>query len=146
MCGAAGNGSQIGGLTAARTFRFLLVRVGSVDVDGRSLCEGLAEGTVCRGDASGFADDWDRSRIVAGCAERRADLRGSLCVSRVRENVEAWGWAGAVARSGVPRRSHLDWFPTELGQLGLLAGRVLPNRARRLFGRFTLRPEAQSAA
>ena len=38
------------------------------------------------------------------------------------------------------------WFPTELGQLGLLAGRVLPSRARRLFGRFTLRPEPQSAA
>jgi lipopolysaccharide exporter len=38
------------------------------------------------------------------------------------------------------------WFPTELGQLGVLAGRVLPNRAHRLFNRFIFRPEPQSAA
>ena len=124
--------SRRGGVTAARTFRFSLVRVGSVDVDGRSLCEGVAERAVRRGDGPGLADDRDRSRIVAGRAERRADIRGSLCVLACPRNVEARGRAVAVARIGVPRRTRLDWFPTELGQLGLLAGRVLPNRARRL--------------
>ena len=38
------------------------------------------------------------------------------------------------------------WFPTELRHLGLLAGRVLPARVHRLFGRFIVRPQAQSAA
>jgi O-antigen/teichoic acid export membrane protein len=38
------------------------------------------------------------------------------------------------------------WFPTELRHLGLLAGRLLPVRVHRLFGRFIVRPQPQSAA
>ncbi len=38
------------------------------------------------------------------------------------------------------------WFPAELHGLSLLAGRVLPVRLHRLFGRFIARPQAQSAA
>ena len=38
------------------------------------------------------------------------------------------------------------WFPNELRHLGLLAGRLLPVRAHRLFGRFIVRPQPQSAA
>ena len=38
------------------------------------------------------------------------------------------------------------WFPDELHHLGLVARRVLPARVRRLFRRFTLRPQPQSAA
>ena len=37
-------------------------------------------------------------------------------------------------------------FPNELRQLGLLAARLLPMRVHRLFGRFILRPQPQSAA
>ncbi len=38
------------------------------------------------------------------------------------------------------------FFPTELGLLGHLARRVMPSRARRVFGRFGVRPEPQTAA
>jgi O-antigen/teichoic acid export membrane protein len=38
------------------------------------------------------------------------------------------------------------WFPTELRHLGLLAGRLLPVRVHRLFGRFIVRPQPQSPA
>ena len=38
------------------------------------------------------------------------------------------------------------WFPNELRHLGLLAGRVLPGRAHRVFGRFILRAQPESAA
>lgn len=38
------------------------------------------------------------------------------------------------------------WFPDELRHLGLLAGRLLPARVRRLFDRFIARPQPQSAA
>ena len=38
------------------------------------------------------------------------------------------------------------WFPNELRHLGLLAGRLLPMRVHRLFGRFIVRPQPQSAA
>ena len=37
------------------------------------------------------------------------------------------------------------WFPNELRHLGLLAGRLLPVRVNRLFGRFIVRPQPQSA-
>lgn len=38
------------------------------------------------------------------------------------------------------------WFPNELRHLGLLAGRLLPRRLHRLFARFSLWPQPQSAA
>jgi O-antigen/teichoic acid export membrane protein len=38
------------------------------------------------------------------------------------------------------------WFPNELRQLSLVAGRLLPGRAHRLFGRLIVRPQPQSAA
>jgi PST family polysaccharide transporter len=38
------------------------------------------------------------------------------------------------------------WFPNELRHLGLLAGRLLPVRAHRLFGRFIVGAQPQSAA
>ena len=38
------------------------------------------------------------------------------------------------------------WFPNELRDLGRLAGRVLPVRVHRLFGRYIVPPQPQSAA
>ena len=38
------------------------------------------------------------------------------------------------------------WFPSELRHLGLLARRLLPVRVHRVFGRFIVRPQTQSAA
>ena len=38
------------------------------------------------------------------------------------------------------------WFPNELRHLGLLAGRLLPGRVHRVFARFVLRSQPQSAA
>ena len=38
------------------------------------------------------------------------------------------------------------WFPSELRHLGLLAQRLLPSRAHRLFSRFVVRAEPQSTA
>jgi lipopolysaccharide exporter len=38
------------------------------------------------------------------------------------------------------------WFPTELRHFGTLARRLLPVRVHRLFGRFIVRPQPQSAA
>ena len=100
----------------------LLVRVRSVDVDGRSLCECLAEGTVCRGDGPGFADDSGSVPRVAGRANVAADIRGSLCVS-VSATCRSTGLGRCSRSKWCPTRgSRLDWFPTELGQLGLARG------------------------
>ena len=38
------------------------------------------------------------------------------------------------------------WFPTELRDLGLFVGRLLPARAHRVFSRFIVRPATESAA
>jgi hypothetical protein len=38
------------------------------------------------------------------------------------------------------------WFPNQLRHLGLLAKRLLPGRVNRMFGRFIMRPQPQSAA
>jgi O-antigen/teichoic acid export membrane protein len=38
------------------------------------------------------------------------------------------------------------WFPTELRDLGLFVGRLLPARVHRMFGGLTMRPQTQSAA
>jgi hypothetical protein len=38
------------------------------------------------------------------------------------------------------------WFPSELRHLRILAGHLVPVRAHRLFGRFIVRPQTQSAS